>query len=343
MRVAEFDYELPSELIAQFPAESREESRLMLVRRRDRSVGHYRFADIVEFLDAGDLLLINNTKVIPARLQGRKQGSGGKVEVFLLREIEGTDWEVMLGGKVKIGGIIEFAGGGLSCEVLEKGEFGKGQVRFESLENLRERLFELGSVPLPPYIKRSDGMPALDRERYQTVYARHEGAVAAPTAGLHFSETLLETLQRKGIEIVPTTLHVGIGTFQPVKVEEVHEHRIMPERYKLSETSATAILNALREKRRIVAVGTTSTRLIESMYAQFQTIQAGSGWADIFIHPGFKFQVVQALVTNFHLPKSSLLMLVSAFGGMDLMRKAYQEAIEKQYRFYSYGDAMLIV
>jgi S-adenosylmethionine:tRNA ribosyltransferase-isomerase len=250
---------------------------------------------------------------------------------------------VMLGGKVKVGGIIEFDGGQLSCEVLKKGELGKGQVRFESRDNLRERLFELGTVPLPPYIKRSDGVSVADLARYQTVYARHEGAVAAPTAGLHFSEALLETLRHKGIEIVPTTLHVGIGTFQPVKVEEVHEHRIMPERYELSEASAAAIDKALHEGRRIIAVGTTSTRLIESVFAQSQAIQAGSGWADIFIHPGFEFKVVQGLITNFHLPRSSLLMLVSAFGGMELIQQAYQEAIEKQYRFYSYGDAMLLI
>jgi S-adenosylmethionine:tRNA ribosyltransferase-isomerase len=343
MRVAEFDYELPSELIAQQPAESREGSRLMLIRRKDESVRHYRFADIVEFLEAGDLLLINDTKVIPARLQGRKQGSGGKVEVFLLQELESPKWEVMLGGKVNVGGIIEFADGQLTCEILEKGELGKGIVRFQTVENLKERVFELGSVPLPPYIKRNNGVFPADLARYQTVYASREGAVAAPTAGLHFSGALLADIRQKGIEIVPVTLHVGIGTFQPVKVEEVREHRIMPERYELSETSAAAILNAMREERRILAVGTTSTRLIESIYAQYKTIQAGSGWADIFIHPGFEFQVVQALVTNFHLPKSSLLMLVSAFGGMGLVRKAYQEAIEKQYRFYSYGDAMLIV
>ena len=343
MRVVDFDYELPPELIAQYPAESREESRLMVVRRQGKSIRHYRFAEIVEFFDAGDLLVVNNTKVIPARLQGRKQGSGGKVEVFLLRELGGTEWEVMLGGKVKPGRILEFDDGRLSCEVIKKGELGRGQVRFEAVEHLKERLFALGSVPLPPYIKRSDGVLPADHARYQTVYARHEGAVAAPTAGLHFSETLLEEIQRKGVEIVPVTLHVGIGTFQPVKVEQVHEHRIMPERYELSEASAAAILNALHARRRIIAVGTTSTRLIESVYAQYKTIQTGSGWADIFIYPGFEFQVVQGLITNFHLPKSSLLMLVSAFGGMDLIRRAYQEAIEKQYRFYSYGDAMLIV
>ncbi|MCP4396854.1 MAG: tRNA preQ1(34) S-adenosylmethionine ribosyltransferase-isomerase QueA [bacterium] len=343
MRVAEFDYELPPELIAQHPSKSREESRLMVIRRRDRSLSHHRFADIVDFLDPDDLLLINNTKVIPARLQGRKHGSGGKVEVFLLRELEAAEWEVMLGGKVKVGSIIEFADGRLSCEVIQKGEPGKGQVRFESVNNLKERLFALGSVPLPPYIKRSDGVLPADRTRYQTVYASREGAVAAPTAGLHFSEALLEKIRRKGMEIVPVTLHVGIGTFQPVKVEHVHEHRIMPERCELSEASATAIRDALRARRRIIAVGTTSTRLIESVYAQSQTVQPGSGWADIFIHPGFEFQVVHALITNFHLPKSSLLMLVSAFGGMELIRKAYQKAIKEQYRFYSYGDAMLII
>ncbi|PID56858.1 tRNA preQ1(34) S-adenosylmethionine ribosyltransferase-isomerase QueA [candidate division KSB3 bacterium] len=343
MRVAEFDYQLPAELIAQFPAKSREESRLMLVQRREKRVGHYRFAEIADVFEAGDLLLINDTKVIPARLYGRKKGSGGRVEVFLLQELNAAEWEVMLGGKVKVGAVLEFADGRISCEILEKNELGRGLVRFEAVGNLKERLFEIGTVPLPPYIKRAGGILPEDQARYQTVYARHEGAVAAPTAGLHFSEGLLERLWKKGVAIVPLTLHVGIGTFQPVKVEDLRQHRMMPERYALSEKSAETIRQALQHGQRVFAVGTTSTRLIESVYAKYAGIQAGCGWADIFIYPGFRFQVIQGLITNFHLPRSSLLMLVTAFGGMELIRKAYQEAIERQYRFYSYGDAMLII
>ena len=342
MRVSEFDYHLPPEFIAQYPAESREQSRLMVVERATASISHRTFAHIIDLLTPSDVLLVNNTKVIPARLQGRKRDTGGKVEVFLLRPLQDTNWEVLIGGKVKPGTVLEFGGGMLTCRVHEKDASGKGIVEFEKRENLKEMLYAVGEVPLPPYIKRPEGVFPADHTRYQTVYANREGAVAAPTAGLHFSETLLRHIEEKGVNIISVTLHVGIGTFQPVKVEQVEEHHIMPEWYEISQDAAEQINQALRNTQRIITVGTTSTRLVESVYAQHGSIQAGSGWADIFIYPGFRFQVVQALITNFHLPKSSLLMLVSAFGGTDLIRTAYQEAIEQRYRFYSYGDAMFI-
>lgn len=343
MRVAEFDYDLSPDLIAQYPTERREYSRLMIVHRSDGFISHTTFVHLPEFLQPSDVLVINDTKVIPARLHGVKQATGGKVEVFLLRQVQQAVWEVLIGGKVTPGMVIEFGDGELTGTVREKGANGKGIVEFAPQENLKAKLYTLGSVPLPPYIKRPEGVLPADHTRYQTVYATYEGAVAAPTAGLHFSEDLLTRIRKQGITIVSVTLHVGIGTFQPVKVERVEDHQIVPEWYSLSEQAAQHISRALREQRRIVAVGTTTTRLIESVYRRYQTIQPGNGWADIFISPGFQFQVTQALITNFHLPRSSLLMLVSAFGGMEVMKKAYQEAMNRRYRFYSYGDAMFIV
>ena len=343
MLVSEFDYDLPPELIAQLPAETRECSRLMVVNRANNSLSHTTFANITDILRPSDLLVVNDTKVIPARLRGRKQASGGKVEVFLLRQATDSVWEVLLGGKVRPGGIIEFGDGKFTCRVVEKDDTGKGKVEFEHRDDLKELLYEVGSVPLPPYIKRAEGVLPADQLRYQTVYARHEGAVAAPTAGLHFSEALLEQIREKDITIIPITLHVGIGTFQPVKVERVEDHRIMPEWYEFSEQAAAQIAEARAQHRRLITVGTTSTRLLESVYAKYGKIQAGSGWADMFIYPGYQFKVTQALITNFHLPKSSLLMLVSAFGGSKLIQMAYREAIKHRYRFYSYGDAMFII
>ena len=343
MRVSEFDYNLPPELIAQYPSEARDQSRLMVVNRKTGKISHTIFSDIIDFLAPPDVLVVNDTKVIPARLQGRKHASGGKVEVFLLRQLHDTTWEVLIGGKVRPGTVIEFGNEELTCTVQKKGEAGKGVVKFEKREHLKEVIYTLGNVPLPPYIHRSEGVLPNDHVRYQTVYAKHEGAVAAPTAGLHFSEGLLSRIKEKGIDVVTVTLHVGIGTFQPVKVERVEEHRIMPEWYEISEQAAERLTIAHKHKQRIITVGTTSTRLLESVYADHSSIRAGNGWADIFIYPGFQFQIAQALITNFHLPKSSLLMLISAFGGSELIRKAYQEAIERRYRFYSYGDAMFII
>lgn len=343
MHISKFDYHLPPGLIAQYPAETREQSRLMIVEKANARISHSTFVHILDLLSPSDVLIVNNTKVIPARLQGRKRRTGGKVEVFLLRPLQDTKWEVLIGGKVKPGMVLEFGDGALTCIVHEKKVNGEGTVEFEQKENLREVLYAVGDVPLPPYIKRPEGVLQDDHTRYQTVYADREGAVAAPTAGLHFSAALLRQIREKGIDIVPVTLHVGIGTFQPVKVEHVEEHHIMPEWYEISEDAAERINQAISNRQRIITIGTTSTRLVESVYAQHGSIQPGSGWADIYIYPGFQFQVTQALITNFHLPKSSLLMLVSAFGGTELIRKAYQEAIKQRYRFYSYGDAMFIL
>jgi S-adenosylmethionine:tRNA ribosyltransferase-isomerase len=343
MNVSKFDYVLPPELIAQYPAERRDQSRLMVVNRTDHALTHTTFAQLPEWFNPSDVLVLNDTKVIPARLQGHKKPSGGKVEIFLLRHLHDTVWEVLIGGKAKPGARIVFGDGKLSCIIREKNADGKGIVEFDQRDNLQDLLHTVGTVPLPPYIKRPQGVLPSDETRYQTVYAQHEGAVAAPTAGLHFSENLLEQIRAKGVQIVTLTLHVGIGTFQPVKVERVEDHQIMPEWYEISEQAAQQLAQALQQQQRIIAVGTTTTRLLETTYQPDQAIQAGSGWADLFIYPGFQFHVTQALITNFHLPRSSLLMLVSAFGGMELLRYAYQEAIAQRYRFYSYGDAMLIV
>jgi len=342
MQVSDFDYTLPPELIAQYPAETREQSRLMVIRRATGEITHTTFANIVGLLDPSDVLVVNNTKVIPARLLGQKQHTGGRIEIFLLRQLRETLWEALIGGKTAPGMTVVFGDGTLRCRIVHKNQDGSGTVEFEPQPELKEKIYAAGSVPLPPYIKRDDGVLSADHTRYQTVYAAQEGAVAAPTAGLHFSEPLLAHIRQKGIEVIPVTLHVGIGTFRPVKVERVEDHQIHAEWYEISAESAQKIAAALAQQRRIITVGTTSTRLLEAVYAQYGRIQAGSGWADIFIYPGFQFQVTQALITNFHLPKSSLLMLVSAFGGMELIRKAYQEAIAQRYRFYSYGDAMCI-
>ena len=343
MLVSEFDYLLPPELIAQYPAEARDQARLMVVDRQTQRITHTTFDRLGDLLEASDVVVVNDTKVIPARLQGTKRGSGGSVEVFLLRELQPATWEALFGGKVKPGGVIVFGDGRMCGTVVTKAADGKGVIEFAPVADLKTSLYELGRVPLPPYIKRPDGVTADDPDRYQTVYAAHEGAVAAPTAGLHFSETLLAALQRKGIDIIPVTLHVGIGTFQPVKVAEVEAHRIHPEWYALTESAARRINKALASGQRLIAVGTTSTRLLEAVYAAHGAIQTGAGWADIFIYPGFQFQVTNALITNFHLPKSSLIMLVAAFGGVELVRQAYREAIQQRYRFYSYGDAMLLI
>jgi len=344
MRLTEFNFDLPPELIAQYPAESREQSRLMVAHRATREIHHRRFLHIPQYLHSSDVLVVNDTKVFPARLRGEKRSTGGKVEVLLLRPLESPEvWEALLRGRVRAGEILIFGNAGLTAVVKERDATGKGILEFQDRENFRARLYQIGEVPLPPYIKRPEGTSPLDKERYQTVYAREEGSIAAPTAGLHFSQELLQELSGKGVEIVTVTLHVGPGTFRPVKVETVEEHKMDPEWYTLSEETARALSRALAEKRRIVAVGTTTTRLLESVYLKHGKLVPGSGWTDLFIYPGFKFNVIRALVTNFHLPQSTLLMLVYTFGGREFMRRAYQEAIQHRYRFYSYGDAMLIV
>ncbi len=342
MKVSEFDYHLPKELIAKFPVEPRDSARLLVLNRKTGDVEHRIFRDIVDYLNPGDLLVINDTKVIPARLFGRLE-TGGKVEVLLVRQVEPDVWEVMAkpARKLKEGKRVIFDGE-LSAEVLGYAGEGKRLLRFnlKGGKTFMEKLSEIGHIPLPPYIEREERPE--DREKYQTVFASKEGAVAAPTAGLHFTEELLQKLKDKGIIIKPVTLHVGPGTFKPVKVENVEDHKMDYETYSVPEETAEAIREARERGSRVVAVGTTVVRTLESAGKEDGTVEPGEGRTNLFIYPGYRFKVVDALITNFHLPRSTLLMLVSAFAGKERVLNAYREAVEKGYRFYSYGDAMFI-
>ncbi len=343
MKVSEFDYELPKELIAKFPAEPRDSSRLMVLYKDSERLEHRTFRDIVEYLEEGDVLVINDTKVIPARLFGRLD-TGGRVEVLLVRQVEPNLWEVMArpSRKLKKGRKLTFDGE-LSGTVKEYVGEGKRLIEFEVKggKGFMEKLDEIGHVPLPPYIDREETKE--DREKYQTVFAKREGAVAAPTAGLHFTRELLERISQKGVIIKPVTLHVGPGTFKPVKVENVEEHRMDYETYFVPEETAEAVRKAKERGRKVVAVGTTVVRTLESASDEVGKVKPGEGTTNLFIYPGYKFKVVDALVTNFHLPRSTLLMLVCAFAGKEKVLNAYREAVKKGYRFYSYGDAMLIL
>lgn len=356
MLVSDFDYDLPERLIAQEPAARRDHSRLLVVERKSREFTDTVFGKLPDFLSSGDLLVLNNTRVFPARLIGRRvrltpRGEfvlGGRVEVFLVRKIEPLVWEALVrpGRLLLPGARIEFARGRLAAEVIEWREAGRRIVRFESAGDFDEIIDRIGRTPLPPYIKR-DEEDRLDAERYQTVFAREKGAVAAPTAGLHFTSELLDQLRSRGIEIAEVTLHVGYGTFQPVRVERVEDHHVEPEAYTISEQAARQIDRALKEGRRIIAVGTTTTRALESAARSLSEgdllVSPGAATTGLFIYPGFEFKIVGGLITNFHLPRSSLLMLVAAIAGRDLVLEAYRHAIENDYRFYSYGDAMLIL
>ena len=367
MLVSDFDYHLPDELIAQEPAANRDQSRLLVVDRASNRLDDTVFSRLPELLKAGDLLVLNNTRVFPARLIGRRVRSssrgekilGGRVEVFLVRRLEPLVWEALVrpGKSLLPGAQVEFARGRLAAEVVEWNEFGRRVIRFSSEGDFDEIVDRIGRTPLPPYIKRDDE-DRLDAERYQTVFARERGAVAAPTAGLHFTENLLERLRARGVETVEITLHVGYGTFQPVRVERVEDHRVEPEFYSIGETAADSITRALGEGRRIIAVGTTTTRALESAALEASRESALRNMSepgprvaatarpvmtDLFIYPGFEFKTLGGLVTNFHLPRSSLLMLVSGFGGRELIMNAYRLAVERRYRFYSYGDAMLVL
>jgi S-adenosylmethionine:tRNA ribosyltransferase-isomerase len=362
MLVSEFDYDLPERLIAQEPAEKRDQSRLLVVNRATGELIDSVFRNLPEYLQRGDLLVLNNTRVFPARLIGRRlrvtpRGEtvlGGRVEVFLVSRIEPLVWETLVkpGRALLPGARVEFARGKLTAEVIEWRERGRRLVRFEADGDFDEIIDRIGRTPLPPYIKR-DEEDRLDAERYQTVFARERGAVAAPTAGLHFTPALLDGLRAAGIETAEITLHVGYGTFQPVRVERVEDHRVEPEAYSICDAAASSINRALSEGRRVIAVGTTTTRALESASRRPTESIASAvtcdlspvtcATTDLFIYPGFEFQVVGGLVTNFHLPCSSLLMLVSAFAERELILKAYRHAIEREYRFYSYGDAMLIL
>jgi S-adenosylmethionine:tRNA ribosyltransferase-isomerase len=358
MRTAEFDYELPTELIAQEPAKERDSSRLLILNRQTGAMEHRFFQELPGLLSPGDVLVLNNSRVIPARLRGRNQATGGEFELLLLEENAPNDWWVMIrpGKRARIGTVISLSYGaadatGVQATVLEANEEGHRRLRFEGTSNILEVLDALGEVPTPPYIRRQgQELAALDRERYQTLFAGPRGSVAAPTAGLHFAKSTLAQIQNRGVKLCFVTLHVGLGTFAPVKAERVEEHRMHAERYEVGRETTDAISTARAQGRRVVAVGTTTVRVLESVAAEHAgQIASGSGSTRIFIHPPAQFKVVDSLLTNFHLPRSTLLMLVSAFAapgetrGRDLILKAYGEAIERQYRFFSYGDAMLIL
>ena len=349
MPLSDFDYELPPELIAQVPAQERASSRLLLIDRhtqqQDHQFSHHRFADLPSLLPPHSLLVLNDTRVVPARLQGRKE-TGGKIEVLLIRRIPGQAevWEVLCkGGQgVQAGARVKFSAD-LQAIWRTRPEAGRGILEFLSQGNFRELLEQYGEMPLPPYIKRQPGGRAEDRERYQTVYAHTPGAVAAPTAGLHFTDALLRAVEEQGIETVFVTLHVGIGTFQPVRVEQTETHEMEKEEFFIDDTPAQRINQAKAEGRKIIAVGTTTTRALESACNSEGYVQACHQHTGLFIHPGFRFRVIDGLITNFHLPRSTLLMLVSAFAGTDVILKAYTEAVARRYRFYSYGDGTLIL
>lgn len=337
MLVTDFDYDLPQELIAQHPMEPRDHSRLLVVDKKTGEFEHKHFYDLVNYLKPGDVLVFNDTRVIPARLHGTKD-TGAHVEVFLLTRRDATDWEVLVrpGKKLQVGAKINFSDE-LSCEVIEHTDFGGRVVRFKYDGIFEEILDRLGETPLPPYIT----APLEDKERYQTVYNRERGSAAAPTAGLHFTKELLQKIKDIGCEEVFVTLHVGLGTFRPVSEAKIEDHKMHKEFYTVSQEAADAVNKAKAEGRRIIAVGTTAVRTLEAAGADGQ-LHAGSSWTNIFIYPGYKFRLVDDLVTNFHLPQSTLLMLVSTLSTREIMLQTYKKAVEEKYRFFSFGDAMFI-
>ena len=341
MDVKLFDYQLPEELIAQDPLEDRSASRLMVLDRKTGEVSHRHFYDIEKMLGENDCLVINNTKVIPARLLGERAETGAHIEVLLLKRKENDIWETLVkpGKKARPGTEISFGGGLLTGTVLEVVEDGNRLIQFHYQGIFEEILDQLGQMPLPPYITHQ----LKDKNRYQTVYAKYEGSAAAPTAGLHFTEELLKKLEEKGVTIVPVTLHVGLGTFRPVKVDQVEDHHMHAEYYQIGEKEAELLNSARQAGKRIIAVGTTSCRTLESAADETGRLTRLSGWTDIFIYPGYRFKMVDALITNFHLPQSTLMMLVSALAGREHIMAAYEEAVRERYRFFSFGDAMLIL
>ncbi|HET6465295.1 MAG TPA: tRNA preQ1(34) S-adenosylmethionine ribosyltransferase-isomerase QueA [Nitrospiria bacterium] len=340
-QLSSYDYPLDESLIAQAPSADRDHARLMVLDRKSGRIEHRRFLDLVDYLRPSDVLVVNDTRVIPARLLGRKMPGGGKIEVLMLREADGPkQWEVLLGGSATVGQPIRFGRG--ETAVVRR-DLGSGRKILEWIgeETVESIIHRLGLPPLPPYIQRSPGPE--DRERYQTVYAAAPGSVAAPTAGLHFTESLLDRIRTHGVKVVSVTLHIGPGTFRPVRCEDVRGHRMDTEWYEIGPSAAEALEEVRRTRGRIVAVGTTATRVLESATREHGRFQVRSGWTDLFITPGYSFKSVDVLVTNFHLPKSTLLMLVSAFAGLTNIKQAYAEALRSRYRFLSFGDAMLIL
>ena len=341
MNVKDFYFELPQELIAQDPLEDRAASRLLVLDKKTGDITHRGFRDVLEYLHPGDCLVINDTKVIPARLYGVKRDTGAKIEILLLKRREKDVWETLVkpGKKAKPGTVLDFGDGILTGTVEETVDEGNRLIRFSYEGIFEEILDRLGQMPLPPYITHQ----LKDKNRYQTVYAKHDGSAAAPTAGLHFTKELLKEIQDKGVEIAHVTLHVGLGTFRPVKVENVQDHHMHSEFYIVEESEAEKINRAKQAGNRVVCVGTTSCRTVESASTEEGLVKAGTGWTDIFIYPGYRFKVLDALITNFHLPESTLVMLVSALAGREHILHAYEEAIKERYRFFSFGDAMLIL
>ena len=341
MNVEEFDYHLPEPLIAQTPLKNRDQSRLLVLGRKTGNIAHKHFTDIMDYFEPGDTLVLNDTRVMPARLFGFKEETGAKVEMLMLTRIEDNDWEVLLkpAKRIKVGNTLSFGNGKIIAECIKELEQGGRIMRLHYEGILEERLDELGEMPLPPYIKeRLD-----DPDRYQTVYAKENGSAAAPTAGLHFTDELLQKIKDKGVNIAFITLHVGLGTFRPVSVEDINNHEMHSEYYQMTKETAD-ILNKTKENgNRIISVGTTSTRTLETVRRDHEQFVATSGWTDIFIYPGFEYKAIDGLITNFHLPKSTLVMLVSAFSSREYILNAYKEAVKLKYRFFSFGDAMLII
>lgn len=345
MKLTDFKYDLPENLIAQYPSDNRGDSRMMILNRSDQSITHSSFENVVDFLNEGDALVVNETKVFPARLIGFKEKTNAQVEVLLLRQLEDTMWEVLVkpARKVRIGNRLVIADT-IGCDVIDNTISGGRVVKFDDNGNGKD-FFDLvekfGNSPLPPYIKRQT--EPIDKERYQTVYAKKTGAVAAPTAGLHFTDDILEKLKAKGVEIIPLVLHVGLGTFRPVQVEDLSRHQMDSEYYELSEESAQKINQVKKNGGRVIAVGTTTVRVLETVTIPDKTVKSSSGWTDKFIFPPYTFKMVDGLITNFHQSQSTLYILVCTFCGYDLAKSAYKDAIKDKYRFFSYGDAMLVL
>ena len=340
MKTSDFYYDLPQELIAQDPLTDRSASRLMHLSIKDGSIEHRHFTDILEYLNPGDCLVINDTKVIPARLYGHKEETGALIEILLLKRNENDVWECLVkpGKKARKGTRISFGDGLLKGEIVDVIEDGNRLIHFEYNGIFEEILDQLGEMPLPPYITHK----LQDKNRYQTVYAKHEGSAAAPTAGLHFTKELLEKVKEKGVQIAHVTLHVGLGTFRPVKVDDVEQHHMHSEYYVVEEDQAKLINDTKKNGGRVIAVGTTSCRTLESATGEDGVLKAGSGWTEIFIYPGYHFKMIDSLITNFHLPESTLMMLVSALAGKEKIMHAYEESVKERYRFFSFGDAMFI-